>query len=154
MNPIAMQMLAKQLGITPENLTNMQPDGIAAALANQTNDPLMAALITQMASQQSSTSATETPAEEDGRDYDRELNALQKIITRLKQQLASAEIMARYIADVFGACPVCWGLNRLCQQCGGKGKPGYAQPDVEELRAWVEPALRKGGLHIATTPQT
>jgi hypothetical protein len=104
-----------------------------------------------MANRKSAAEAEDTPV--DDPDYEREMLRLKRIIARLKQSLASADVMARYIADIFGACPACWGLNQVCPHCHGKGKPGYANPDMEELRAWVEPALKKGGLHIAQTAQ-
>jgi hypothetical protein len=151
MDNMMAQLLANQLGIATEN-GYPQPNEIAAALASQTSDPMMAALLGQMASRKPAANAEDVDAEH--QDCEREMLRLKKLIARLKQEVASANVMARYIADTFGACPACWGLNRLCQQCQGKGKPGYADPDLEELQTWVEPALRKGGLYIAHLPKT
>jgi hypothetical protein len=97
--------------------------------------------------------AAEEEISEGHKDFEREIQRLKKIIARLRQEVASANVMAHFIADIFGTCHACWGLNKLCQQCGGKGRPGYANPDLDELRAWVEPALKKGGLHIAPLSQ-
>jgi hypothetical protein len=143
------QLLANQLGLAPVN-GDFQPNDIAAALASQGTNPLMASFIAQMASRREAADET-TPEEQ--KDYEREIQHLKKIIARLRRELASANVMAHFIADIFGACHTCWGLNKLCQHCGGKGKPGYSNPDLEELRAWIEPALKKGGLHIESSPQ-
>ncbi len=150
MDEVMAQLLASQLGIAPQN-GSLQPDDVAAALASRTSDPLMASLITHMASRKQ---AADEEVSADHQDGERETQRLKKIIARLRREAASADVMARYIADIFGACPACWGLNRLCQRCQGRGLPGYTDPDLEELRAWVEPALKKGGLHIAHLPQS
>jgi hypothetical protein len=151
MNQAMAQLLANQLGIASENGI-LQPSDIATALASRTSDPLMATLLSQMASQKPAVELETVDV--DYEKYEHEIVRLKKLIVRLKRELASANVMARYIADVFGACPVCWGLNGLCQQCQGKGRPGYAEPNLDELRAWVEPALRRGGLSIAQPPDS
>lgn len=148
MDPTMNQFLANQLGITPGD-GDLQPTDIAAALVSHGANPLMANLIAQMASRGPTTHGE--PGEHP-RDYEHEIRHLKKVIHRLQHEIASAQVMAHFIANVFGTCPNCWGLNKLCEQCEGKGKPGYTSPDLEELRAWVEPALRKGGLHIASSP--
>lgn len=151
MDQTTTQLLANQLGFAPEN-GHLQPSDIATALANKTSDPILALLLNQIASR--------PPAVESGdvnlnlEDHQREIIRLKKMIARLRQQMASAEVMARYIADIFGACPACWGLNRHCEQCQGRGSPGYANPNLEELRTWVEPALKKGGFYITDLPQS
>jgi hypothetical protein len=140
------QLLATQLGITGD-VSNYQPQDLATLVANQTSNPWMAALLTQMKDRQAAAVTEEPEAAEAA--YEQELARLKKIIARLKQELASADVMARYIAGIFGTCPHCWGLNRLCPHCGGRGQPGYVEPNYGELRAWVEPALKRGGLAIA-----
>lgn len=149
MNPMMMQLLSKQFGISPEQAMNLTPNDLASFISTRTSDPMMAAMLAQLAMQQSTT-ASSAEMEDDERDYDRELARLKKTIVQMRQQLSSAEVMARYIADTFGACQVCWGLNRFCAHCGGKGRPGYADPNIEELRKWIDPALKKGGLRIAS----
>lgn len=143
------QLLASQLGLAPGN-GDLQPADLAAAFTSQGADPLMAGLLAQMMSRKQ---AGEEETGEDHTEYEREIQRLKKIIIRLRQEVASANVMAHFIADIFGTCHACWGLNQLCPQCGGKGKPGYAQPHLDELRAWVEPALKKGGLTIASSSE-
>jgi hypothetical protein len=151
MDPAVTRMFANQFGIPLEN-DNLEPNDIVAAMARQSGDPLMAALLTQMASRKPVVESDES--DNDHSDCQREILHLRKVIFRLKQDLESANRMARYIADIFGACPVCWGLNRLCPHCQGNGKPGYADADLTELRDWVEPALKKGGMDLTTSVQT
>lgn len=143
------QLLAHQLGLAPGS-DDLQPNDIAAALASQGTDPLMANLIAQIATRKQTPDGNNG---EDHQDYEREILRLKKIIVRLRHEVASATVMANFIANIFGTCRACWGLNQFCQQCGGQGKPGYAPPNLDELRAWVEPALKKGGLHIASSSQ-
>jgi hypothetical protein len=149
MDPAMSQLLASRLGLA-SGYGDLQPNDIAAALANQGANPLMASLIAEMASRKQT---REEEVDPDHKNYERELQRLKRIIARLRQEVASANVMAHFIADIFGTCHSCWGLNKLCQQCGGKGSPGYGEPDLEQLRDWVEPALRKGGLHIASSSQ-
>jgi hypothetical protein len=139
------QLLANQLGLAPED-GRLQPSDIAAALANKTSDPILALLLNQIASRAPEAESGALNSNHPNRQ--REIIRLNKMIARLRRQIASAEGMARYIADTFGACPACWGLNRYCEQCQGQGSPGYANPNLEELRTWLEPALKKGGFHI------
>jgi hypothetical protein len=148
MDPEITQQIANQLGIMPGNGT-LQPSDITAALAGRISDPLMASLFVQMLNRKQS---TEDISDIDQPDSEREVKRLKRIIIQLQREVASANTMARYIADIFGACPICWGLNRLCQQCQGKGVPGYSDPNLEELCTWVKPALRKGGFHIVPLP--
>jgi hypothetical protein len=107
----------------------------------------MAALVSSMLQRQA--------ADRDSADTDEEEAVLKhqlvqakKTIRKLREDVALANNMANYIAQVFGACPACWGLTQLCPHCRGQGKPGSYQPNEAELLAWVEPALTKLGLRI------
>src|SRR5690348_15554676 len=35
------------------------------------------------------------------------------------------------LAEAVGACPQCWGEDLTCTYCGGRGKPGYFQPNQQ-----------------------
>jgi hypothetical protein len=36
-------------------------------------------------------------------------------------------VRARVLAERFGACR-CWGVDRGCPRCGGRGAPGWQPP--------------------------
>lgn len=59
------------------------------------------------------------------------------------------------LAAALGACPACWGENRACQICRGRGKPGYLPPEEEAFSEYVMPALdRLGVFKTGETSQT
>src|SRR5215211_40407 len=136
MDQATSQLIANQLGL-PSKDGQYEPNEIATALASRTSDPLMAALFQQLANRTPTSEIEEGITDDEA--YEREIIRLKKVIARLQQRITSANVMAHYIADIFGACPTCWGLNRICERCQGKGLPGYTDPNLEELRAWVEP---------------
>lgn len=59
-----------------------------------------------------------------------------------------------HVAGMLGACSACCGEERSCPKCHGGGKPGCAPSiaSAEELRAWLEPALWRMGMHITSPP--
>ena len=147
------QLLAQKMGLTSEQYDELLAGNPAPLLANQSADPLMAALFGSMLMRKPA--PTEFDGAEEGDDAarnralrERELVRARQIIVKLKDQLASADAMANHIAEIFGACEFCWGLNRVCPRCGGKGSPGFRDPKQEELLSWVEPALEKLGLRV------
>jgi hypothetical protein len=54
----------------------------------------------------------------------------------------------RFVATLVGACPICLGEDRVCHECGGRGRPGSRGPDAAALVAWIAPALRRLGLCV------
>jgi hypothetical protein len=56
----------------------------------------------------------------------------------------------RHVALMLGACPACCGEDASCPECRGSGKPGSAPSSASPhgLRAWLEPALGRMGMHI------
>ena len=50
------------------------------------------------------------------------------------------------LAAALGACPYCWGENRRCRACDGKGSPGYFAADEEAFTEYVMPVLEQLGL--------
>lgn len=47
------------------------------------------------------------------------------------------------LAGALGACRVCWGGDTGCDVCGGRGRAGFAKPDLELFDELVAPALRR-----------
>lgn len=145
MNQEMTRLLTERLGLTQEEDEALQGGDLsrvfASRFAERFSDPLMATLFNSMVQQNSE-------ARENHVDHERDLDRAKMTIRKLKEDLAAADTMAHYIAEVFGACPQCWGLNRLCPQCKGSGKPGSGEPQEQELLSWVGPALAKLGMKV------
>jgi hypothetical protein len=54
------------------------------------------------------------------------------------------------LAAALGACPLCWGEEPECTECGGQGEPGSVRPDRALFFQLVVPALR----HFKTTDRS
>lgn len=148
MDQAMMQLLAERMGLTGEQSEALRAGNPNLLLANQSADPLMAALVNSMLTRKSEAAEADFGRDEDHSACERELLRAKKIIANLKDDLASANTMANYIAEIFGACQFCWGLNKLCPRCNGKGRPGFTNPQQEDLLGWLEPALQKLGLTV------
>lgn len=46
------------------------------------------------------------------------------------------------LAEALGACGLCWGEDRDCRACRGRGRPGYALPNESLFEELVLPAVR------------
>lgn len=44
-------------------------------------------------------------------------------------------------AEAIGACPECWGEERQCNHCRGRGKPGYFHPKQEYFDMYIKPVI-------------
>ncbi|SRR5208283_2070776 len=65
-------------------------------------------------------------------------------------QVDGVHAALRHVTLMLGACPACCGEEASCPACHGNGKPG-SLPSIasaHELRAWIEPALGRMGMHI------
>jgi len=148
MNQEMTRLLTERLGLTQEEYESLQGGDparvFASRFAERFSDPLLATLFNSMVQQHSEAREDHL----DPIDHERVLDRAKTTIRKLKENLAAADTMASYIAEVFGACPQCWGLNRLCPQCKGRGNPGSGEPQGEELLSWVEPALAKLGMKV------
>ena len=152
MDQAMMQLLAERIGLTGEQSEALRTGNAYSLLANPSADPLMAALVSSMLTRKPEAAETDFGVDADHSACERELLRAKKIIASLKDNLASANAMANYIAEIFGACQFCWGLNKLCPRCDGKGRPGFTDPQQEDLLGWVEPALHKLGLTVIKRP--
>ena len=47
------------------------------------------------------------------------------------------------VAAALGACPVCWGGDRRCEVCEGRGRAGSSSPDPELFEELIAPAVRR-----------
>jgi|SRR4029453_1584898 hypothetical protein len=142
------QLLAQRMGLSGEQYDALRSGNPDPLLTNQVSDPLIAALFSSMLTRKSESAEVSSDTQHDHSICERELRRAKRTIAKLKDNLASADAMANHIADIFGACEFCWGLNKLCPRCGGRGWPGFTEPKQEELLGWIEPALRKLGLTV------
>ena len=151
------RLLAARLGLTEEQVAAVRQGDYSALLSpERRHDPLLAAAVASTLAAGRAAPSAGAPAEAAAERAEADelerlrhlLAAARQRIHDLKQDLAAADAMVQYIAQVFGACPACWGQNRLCVRCHGKGLPGSGPVAEEELLAWVRPALRSLGLRI------
>ena len=125
-----------------EALRQMVLDQLAVG-GDAPTDPLLGALLGALTQQQA-----ERADEGDDDRLRAELARARRAIARLKENVRAGDTMALFVSEVFGCCPICWGLNRLCATCRGEGGPGYREADVERLLDWVSPALARAGLEV------
>src|SRR5262249_10113025 len=137
------QLLAQRMGLSSEQYDALRTGNPAPLLGNQGSDPLMAALLSSMLARKPENTEADFEAGDDHAQCQRELLRAKRSVAKLKNSLASADAMVTHIADMFGACEFCWGLNKLCPRCGGRGGPGFTNPKQEGLLGWGEPALQK-----------
>lgn len=131
---------------------------IQRALSEMNPDPLLAAVMRFMLAEDPTAPAAgnpavpaggnpAAPAGTTGRDDDGQLDAVRATL--------------RHVTQMLGACPTCCGEEASCPECRGSGKPGSVPSiaSAEELRAWIDPALGRVGMHITnqaisdTSPQ-
>ena len=121
MDPAMTTLLAEQLG------------------ERATQDPFAALLLQQLRS-------NEEGVDDELDELRRDVARARQTIERLKTEVGAANAMARYVAQMLGACSSCWGLNPVCPRCLGNGRPGSEQPAIRELLDWITPALHRAGL--------
>ncbi len=71
---------------------------------------------------------------------------LQRLVRRLGDELDDAQDRLADLAAVLGACGLCWGEDRECRSCRGRGKPGMFAPEPAARSRFfaeaVEPTAR------------
>jgi hypothetical protein len=144
MNAALMEQIAGRLGLSAEE-TAMVSSGntqsvVASQLAKSGHDPILQALIASM----TQSGGNQPPQTEDS------VIRLRRLIKRLRADLDAANQLLAEIANVFGACEVCWGETVSCPRCRGHGRPGSAVPIQPDLMRLVEPALERLGLRVVS----
>jgi hypothetical protein len=74
--------------------------------------------------------------------------AVVDVLTRLYGEVEELRTRNRDLADALGACPLCWGEDRRCRRCRGRGCPGGRRPDPILFINYVQPALDRRQPHI------
>ncbi len=128
------------------------------ALSEMSSDPLLAAVMRFMLAEDHTPPTRGDPAVPAGGDP-----AVPAGMTGQDDdgQLDAVRATLRHVTQMLGACPTCCGEEASCPECHGGGKPGSVPSiaSAEELRAWIDPALGRMGMHIAnqaisdTSPQ-
>ncbi|HKO14836.1 MAG TPA: hypothetical protein VJU87_01300 [Gemmatimonadaceae bacterium] len=147
MNEAMRALLVERLKLQPEEVAMVQAGDPSPIIARQVRDPALAGVLTSMLRRPAETE----PVSQEPTAQQRLERALEET-RRLRQDLAAADAMLKYVADVFGACHACWGRAPGCARCGGHGHPGARVPLEEDLLAWVGPALRR--LHLRVVRAT
>jgi hypothetical protein len=61
----------------------------------------------------------------------------------IRQELTDLRQANDTVAAALGACPYCWGGDRHCRVCRGRGSAGYTAPDPELFNELVVPAVQR-----------
>ena len=80
-------------------------------------------------------------AEREGSPADPRLTPRQ--VQDLLVELDGLRLVNDTTAAALGACPICWGGQGDCDECGGKGHAGSRAPDLQLFRELVVPAVRR-----------
>lgn len=70
---------------------------------------------------------------------------IRSAIQEMREELVELHERNEVLAEALGACAVCWGRVRHCQECRGRGRPGWRPPDPERFNEFVTPAITKRG---------
>lgn len=64
-------------------------------------------------------------------------------LARLREENRRLRDQCALLAAAVGACPECWGADRRCPDCRGRGRAGHVTPDEACFAHYVLPALRR-----------
>jgi hypothetical protein len=70
------------------------------------------------------------------------IQSLQRLARTMYAELEELRERNDALASAVGACYLCWGEDFECAVCGGRGEPGWLQPDRSLFSQLVAPALR------------
>jgi hypothetical protein len=79
-------------------------------------------------------------------DEDEETSSQQE----LRQELADLREANDTVAAALGACPICWGGDRSCDVCRGRGRAGFRPPDPDLFDELVVPAVQRARAMVRT----
>jgi hypothetical protein len=64
-------------------------------------------------------------------------------LEELKEELSDLREANDTVAAALGACPICWGGDRSCKVCRGRGRAGFRPPDPDLFDELVVPAVQR-----------
>jgi hypothetical protein len=124
-------------------LAMMQNDPAAARQLLEANmaeqaasNPMMAMMMQMMSSRR----AEENRGPEDKR---ARIERVRRHLSELRSALSTAHDLLDDVAAALGACSVCWGGTDDCDNCRGRGVPGWRMPDDELFTELVAPAVKR-----------
>jgi hypothetical protein len=87
--------------------------------------------------------AQEETAEDESEEDAAASHVIDETVRQVYSELDALRTRSQAFAAAVGACPVCFGEDPLCSECGGRGTPGRRPPDPDAFRQYVLPALRR-----------
>jgi len=115
------------------------------------SDPRLAAILQYISQAQSAEVADDTDVDHGKSAALRdELRSLRRENRRLRELNDALLAHTEFLAEGIGACPLCWGEDPDCQECGGDGGPGTFVPDRQAFNEFVRPAVETLRAYIAS----
>lgn len=138
-------------------------DGFLADFARQNPELAWFAQLVAMQRQAAASASSQAPELEAAR---AEIDALseqlrqsevradkfQRLANRLGDELDAAQDRLADLAAVLGACGLCWGEDRECRSCRGRGKPGMFAPEPATRSRFFAEAAEPAVKSTAATP--
>jgi hypothetical protein len=121
--------------------------GMLSELGN--NDPQMKLMAAYLARQQEENFEDEDENDDDGpglrakKKKKPSLAHLRNLVNDMYMELEDLREKNDNLAAALGACYLCWGEDPECQECSGRGQPGFFAPDENLFAEFVIPALKK-----------
>lgn len=129
---------------------------ISSLEAQAQSNPKMAQILRcleQRRVQQMQNSAAETATEDrtgdDEDEYERsphlgsKVSELHDLLEQAYAEVETLQVRNDALAAALGACHLCFGEDRRCEECGGRGVPGSRRPEPAAFRKFVLPALQR-----------
>jgi len=118
---------------------------LQAQLGAQAN-PQVAQILLLLKQQREQRAAEEDSSElseEEAQESAEPSEALDDTVQRVYSELEALRARNHVFAAAVGACPLCFGDDPLCEECGGRGAPGSLTPKPAAFRKYVLPAFRR-----------
>ena len=78
---------------------------------------------------------------EEQQTQDKDTKHLVQLAREMYRELSGLRRRNDELADALGACYLCWGEDKSCSECHGRGQPGFAAPDREMFQYYVKPVI-------------
>jgi hypothetical protein len=150
-NPALAEMIAKMRSAPGDGAQAISPELLSQLAAG--GNPMYGLLAKHFAQAQArpvvidveseSVSSYDTPAEEPhGEAPDPAMSELRAHTENMFAELSQLRERMDELAAALGACCLCWGRDRQCRNCRGRGGPGFSNPDQALFEELVLPAIR------------
>jgi hypothetical protein len=68
---------------------------------------------------------------------------LRDLLEQAYAEIEALRVRNDALAAATGACHLCFGEDRRCEECGGRGVPGSRRPEPVAFKKFILPALRR-----------